>query len=210
MLTDFLRDQAFAVAWLSMMAAAWLGWSQEDPKPRLRGALGTGSVLGMLIAIAAGLLVWRNWTTPTALEGRYWVFGLIVLAEAVLIGVGCIFLARRGLTRWYGWWIGICVALHFIPPGMDIRRLVLPCARCCSSRRSRHHVSTSEAWYVCDQPLGMPLDCFDVSRLRDCVRNHLATSLRIPRVRQSCTRKCARRLLRLQPTFQLRIPQDRR
>src|SRR5699024_8120168 len=77
--------------------------------------LGTGSVLGMLIAIAAGLLVWRNWTTPTALEGRYWVFGLIVLAEAVLIGVGCIFLARRGLTRWYGWWIGICVALHFIP-----------------------------------------------------------------------------------------------
>src|SRR5690625_7493125 len=67
--------------------------------PRLRGALGTGSVLGMLIAIAAGLLVWRNWTTPTALEGRYWVFGLIVLAEAVLIGVGCIFLARRGLTR---------------------------------------------------------------------------------------------------------------
>src|SRR5690625_5343865 len=81
MLTDFLRDQAFAVAWLSMMAAAWLGWSQEDPKPRLRGALGTGSVLGMLIAIAAGLLVWRNWTTPTALEGRYWVFGLIVLAE---------------------------------------------------------------------------------------------------------------------------------
>lgn len=115
MLTDFLRDQAFAVAWLSMMAAAWLGWSQEDPKPRLRGALGTGSVLGMLIAIAAGLLVWRNWTTPTALEGRYWVFGIIVLAEAVLIGVGCIFLARRGLTRWYGWWIGICVALYFIP-----------------------------------------------------------------------------------------------
>lgn len=98
----------------------------------------------------------------------------------------------------------------FYSPGMDIRRLVLPCARCCSSRRSRHHVSTSEAWYVCDQPLGMPLDCFDVSRLRDCVRNHLATSLRIPRVRQSCTRKCARRLLRLQPTFQLRIPQDRR
>lgn len=115
MFTEFLRDQAFAIAWLAMMAAGWFGWSQEDPKPKLRGWLGAGSVVGMLIAIAFGIVVWRNWSTPTALEGRYWVFGLVVLAEAVLIGGGCILLARRKLTRWYGWWIGLCVALHFVP-----------------------------------------------------------------------------------------------
>lgn len=114
MLTEFLRDQAFAVAWLSVMAAGWFGWSQEDPRPKLRGWLGAGSVVSMLVAIAFGILVWRNWSTSTALEGRYWVFGLVVFAEVVLIGGGCIVLARQKQTRWYGWWIGLCVALHFV------------------------------------------------------------------------------------------------
>ena len=114
MLTEFVRDQAFAIAWLSVMAAGWFGWSQEDPKPKLRGWLGAGSVLGILLTIAFGILVWRNWSTPSALEGRYWVFILVVIAEAVLIGGGCTVLARRKQTRWYGWWIGLCVALHFV------------------------------------------------------------------------------------------------
>lgn len=72
-------------------------------------------MLGILLSIAFGILVWRNWATPTALDGRYWVFGIVVLAEAVLIGGGCIVLARRGQKRWYGWWIALCVALHFVP-----------------------------------------------------------------------------------------------
>jgi hypothetical protein len=97
------------------MAAAWFGWSQEDPKPSWRPLLGTGSVAGMLLAAAAGLLVWRNWFTPTALEGNYWVFGAVVLTEAVIIGSGCFVLARQGRKRWYGWWIALCVALHFVP-----------------------------------------------------------------------------------------------
>lgn len=114
MLTEFVRDQAFAIAWLAVMAAGWFGWSQEDPKERLRGWLGAGSVVGSLIAIGFGIMVWRNWSTQTMLDGRYWVFGLVVLAEALLIGGGCIVLARRTQTRWYGWWIGLCVALHFV------------------------------------------------------------------------------------------------
>ncbi|MGO1769520.1 MAG: hypothetical protein ACTHZX_06170 [Microbacterium sp.] len=115
MLTEFLRDQAVAIAWLALMAAGWFGWSQEDPRPRLRGLWGAGSVLGFLVAIGFGLLVWRNWSTPSALEGRYEVFGLIVAAETILIGAGCLILARRKQTRWYGWWIGLCVCLHFVP-----------------------------------------------------------------------------------------------
>lgn len=115
MITEYLRDQAFAIAWLSLMAAAWFGWAQEEPKPAHRGVWGAGSVAGFLLAIVFGILVWRNWSAPTALDGRYWTFGVIVLAEAVLIGVGCLVLARRKSTRWFGWWIGLCVALHFVP-----------------------------------------------------------------------------------------------
>lgn len=94
---------------------AWFGWAQEDPPPRLRPVWGAGSILGLLVAIAFGVLVWRNWNTATALDGRYWVFGAVALAEAVLIGGGCVVLARRKQTRWYGWWIGLCVAAHFVP-----------------------------------------------------------------------------------------------
>jgi hypothetical protein len=115
MSTDFLRDQIVAIAWLALMSAAWFGWAQEDPKPRLRPLLGIGSVVGFLLAIAFGILVWRSWDEATALDGRYWVFGVIVLAEVVLIGGGCFLLARQKRTRWYGWWIALCVALHLIP-----------------------------------------------------------------------------------------------
>lgn len=115
MLTEFLRDQAFAIAWLALMASAWFGWSQEDPRPKFRAPWGAGSVLGFLVAIGFGVLVWRNWDTQTTLVGQYWLFGVIVLAEIVLIGGGCLFLARRRAARWFGWWIGGCVALHFVP-----------------------------------------------------------------------------------------------
>ncbi|QIN29874.1 hypothetical protein [Brevibacterium luteolum] len=32
-----------------------------------------------------------------------------------VIGAGCFWLARRQATRWFGWWIGLCIALHFLP-----------------------------------------------------------------------------------------------
>ena len=115
MITEFLRDQAFAIAWLALMAGGWFGWAQEDPQPKLRGLWGAGSVLGLLLAAAFGVVVSRNWHTETALTGRYWVFGIVVLAEIVIIGGGCLLLARRKQSRWYGWWIGLCVALHFLP-----------------------------------------------------------------------------------------------
>lgn len=115
MITEFLRDQAFAIAWFGVMSFAWFGWAQEDPRPRWRAPLGIGSVVGVLIAVPFGLIIWRNWDTPTALEGQYWVFGLIVAIEAILIGTGCIVLAKRHQQRWFGWWIALCVALHFVP-----------------------------------------------------------------------------------------------
>lgn len=115
MFTEFLRDQAFAIMWLAFVGAGWFGWAQEDPKPRTRGLLAAGAILAVLVAIPFSALVGTNWLTPSALEGRYWIFGVVVLTECLVIGAGCFILARRRQQRWYGWWIGMCVGVHFLP-----------------------------------------------------------------------------------------------
>ncbi|WP_374928977.1 hypothetical protein [Kytococcus sedentarius] len=48
-------------------------------------------------------------------EGKYAWFGVLVAAELVLAGVGCLVLARRGRADWMAWWVALVVALHFIP-----------------------------------------------------------------------------------------------
>ncbi|HEX6360578.1 hypothetical protein [Actinophytocola sp.] len=115
MLTDFLRDQVFTTAWFGLMAFVWFGWSQEDPPKRWRVWLGLGSVLGLGFAAAFGVLTATNWDEPTALEGKYVWFGVLVAAEVVAAGVGCLVLARRGASRWMAWWVAVVVAAHFPP-----------------------------------------------------------------------------------------------
>lgn len=115
MFTEFLRDQAFAIMWLAFVGAGWFGWAQEDPRPRTRWLLTVGSVLAVLVAIPFSAVVGLNWQTASALEGRYWIFGVVVLVECLVIGAGCFVLARRQQQRWYGWWIGLCVGAHFLP-----------------------------------------------------------------------------------------------
>jgi hypothetical protein len=115
MLTDFLRDQYFTVAWFGLMAFVWFGWSQEDPPKRWRAWLGAGSVLGLGFAAGFGVLTATHWDQPTALDGRYPWFGVLVAAEVVAAGVGCLVLARRGAPRWMAWWVAVVVAAHFLP-----------------------------------------------------------------------------------------------
>ncbi|RRJ86463.1 hypothetical protein EG850_08960 [Gulosibacter macacae] len=115
MLTEFIRDHAFTAAWFGLMTGVWLGWAQEDPPQRWRPWLGAGSVIGLAIAGAFGYSVVRNWATASALEGKYQWFGVLVAAEVVAAGIGCLLLARRGQGRWMAWWVAIVVALHFIP-----------------------------------------------------------------------------------------------
>jgi hypothetical protein len=115
MLTEFVRDQYFTTAWFGLMAVVWFGWSQEDPPRRLRIWLGAGSVLGIGLAVAFGLLTATNWAEPTALEGRYPWFGVLVGAEVVAAGAGCLVLAGRGAHRWMAWWVAVVVAAHFLP-----------------------------------------------------------------------------------------------
>ncbi|MEV0676112.1 hypothetical protein AB0I60_06260 [Actinosynnema sp. NPDC050436] len=121
MLTEFLRDQFFTTAWFGLMAFVWFGWSQEDPPRRWRVWLGVGSAVGVAFAGAFGILTALHWGQPTSLQGKYVWFGVLVAAEVVAAGVGCLVLARRGRSRWMAWWVAVVVAAHFLPLALFLR-----------------------------------------------------------------------------------------
>jgi hypothetical protein len=118
MLTEYVRDHSFTIAWFGLMTFVWLGWSQEDPKPWMRPILGIGSVLGLGLSIWFGILTYRGWSGATALEGRYPWMGVLVVVEFALAGIGVLVLARRKQQRWSAWWVALVVALHFLPLGI--------------------------------------------------------------------------------------------
>ncbi len=115
MFSDFLRDEYFTTAWFGLMAFVWFGWSQEDPPARWRLWLGLGSGVGIALAVTFGVLTATHWSSPSALEGSYQWFGVLVGAEVVLAGAGCLVLHRRGAGRWMAWWVAVVVAAHFLP-----------------------------------------------------------------------------------------------
>ena len=118
MLTEFVRDHSFTIAWFGLMTFVWLGWSQEDPKPWMRPILGIGSVIGLGLSIWFGILTYRGWFGATALEGQYQWMGVLVGAEVVAAGIGALILSRRKKGRWIAWWVAMVVALHFVPLGI--------------------------------------------------------------------------------------------
>ncbi|QJU54194.1 hypothetical protein SCB71_13605 [Herbiconiux sp. KACC 21604] len=118
MATEYLRDGVFLIAWFGLMTCVWFGWAQEAPPKGAARWLGVGSGLGIVAALAGGLLLWRVWATPSALEGQYPVFGLLVLAEVAVAAIACLVLWRRGRKRWFSLAVGLVVAVHFVPLGI--------------------------------------------------------------------------------------------
>lgn len=118
MITEHLRDAQFTAAWFGLMTMVWFGWAQEAPPKSARVWLGLGSVLGVALAATFAVIVAFNWGSPSALEGRYAWFGVLTGIELLAAGGGCLVLARRGRHRWMAWWVGLVVALHFVPLGI--------------------------------------------------------------------------------------------
>ncbi|GAA1726296.1 hypothetical protein [Aeromicrobium alkaliterrae] len=115
MLTEFVRDHAFTIAWFGLMTMVWFGWGQEDPPEPWRWRLGVGSGLGIALAGVFGYAVAIRWDDGSALDDRYAWFGVVVGLEVLAAGIGCLVLWRRGAERWMAWWVAVVVAVHFVP-----------------------------------------------------------------------------------------------
>lgn len=109
-----VRDSLFTVAWFGLMTSVWLGWAQESPVARLRVPLVVGAGTGIALAVGFGVLTGLHWSDPTALEGRYAIFGVVVAAEVVLAGAGASALVSTGRARWTAWRVALVVAVHFV------------------------------------------------------------------------------------------------
>lgn len=82
----------------------WSGWAQERPPKRWPIVLGILSGLGVLAALAFGIVAWLNWDAPSVLgtdgEGmRSYLF--IVAIEVGACVIGAIALSVKKVTRPY-------------------------------------------------------------------------------------------------------------
>ena len=113
---QFVRDAAMTAAIFGFFAAGWYGWAQDDPPPGWRTPLTVGSVIGILVAIAGGIVAWQNWSTGTVFDAETSpVFGIIVGIEVLLAVVGALLLSRRGRQELVAPWVALVVGLHFFP-----------------------------------------------------------------------------------------------
>jgi hypothetical protein len=117
MLSECLRDSAMSALILGFFASTWLGWAQERPPAGWRGPLIVGSIVSILVAVAGGVLAWRNWFGPSALDepGAMTRFGIIVGIEFGLAALGAAVLAVRGRSAYTAVWICLVVGVHFWP-----------------------------------------------------------------------------------------------
>ena len=108
--TEFVRDAAMTAAIFGFFAAGWYGWAQDDPPTGWRRPLPVGSITGILVAIAGGIVAWQNWSTGTVFDANTSpIFGLIVGIEVLLSWVerscspdeGARSSSRHG---WHWWW----------------------------------------------------------------------------------------------------------
>src|SRR5699024_9810029 len=87
------------------------------PPKRLRPLLGAGSIVGLGIAVWFGIHTATRWGEPSALDTNLTAYIVLVAAEVILCVAGAIALVLKGKGRWIAWWIGLVVAIHFIPLG---------------------------------------------------------------------------------------------
>lgn len=116
MKAEFRRDAAATAAIFGFFASAWFGWAQENPPVAWQAVLIAGAILALLVAVAGGVLTWRQWSTRTAFNshtGR--TFGMIVGLEFAIAGVGAGVLTALGKADLIPIWVALVVGVHLFP-----------------------------------------------------------------------------------------------
>lgn len=116
MKAEFRRDATATAAIFGFFAASWFGWAQENPPAAWQTVLITGAILAFLVAVAGGVLTWRQWSSGTAFNphtGRR--FGLIVGLEFAIAGVGAGGLTVLGKADLIPAWVALVVGVHLFP-----------------------------------------------------------------------------------------------
>ncbi|MFL1426663.1 MULTISPECIES: hypothetical protein [unclassified Nocardiopsis] len=112
------RDATMTTAILGFFAAAWFGWAQERPPAgRAKWWLGAGSAVGMILAVAGGVLSWLYWDSGSVLdEGSEMTLYLIILGvEFGVALLGVLVLLAMGRREYFAPWICLVVGVHFFP-----------------------------------------------------------------------------------------------
>ncbi len=130
-----VRDLAVTGVILGVAASMWFGWGRQDPPSGWSIPLLTGSVVGLLVAIAGGLLLWRHRSTGESAMSdprirRSW--RQIVGVEVVSILLGNVLLGLSGRPAYAAAWTLFVVGAHFLPmarvfgsPGFAVAGVVL-------------------------------------------------------------------------------------
>ncbi|MDN6968445.1 hypothetical protein FCS83_07760 [Oenococcus sp. UCMA 17063] len=111
----YKRDQMMYAAILGWFSFCWFGWAQAAPRDDWRIWIGLLDGVAILISIAGGILSFRNWHAPSALDkNSSWKWYLIFLiSEFVLALIGAVFLILKDQVSNISLWISFVVAIHF-------------------------------------------------------------------------------------------------
>lgn len=114
---QFARDYAMTALIFGFFASSWFGWAQEKPPPAWVRPLVAGSVLGIVVAVAGGIIAILTWSDGSALSqpGAMKRYGVIVGIEFGIAAFGVLALAIRAETHLFPTWICLVVGVHFWP-----------------------------------------------------------------------------------------------
>jgi hypothetical protein len=113
MTTEFVRDTAATAAIFGFYTSVWFGWAQERPPPSWRSMLIGGSAAALLLAVAGGVVTWRDWSSGTVFdEDTSRAFGLVVGIEFAVAGLGALALALRRRSDLTPAWVALVVGIH--------------------------------------------------------------------------------------------------
>lgn len=129
------HDLAITGLILSVAGSAWFGWGRQDPPSGWSIPLLIGSVVGLGVAVAGGLLLRRLLSSGESAMNdprirRSW--RLIVGVEVVAILLGNVLLGLSGRPAYAAAWTLFVVGAHFLPmarvfrmPGIGVAGVIL-------------------------------------------------------------------------------------